>query len=86
VAVAECCLLGGLGAEVTVDDAGDAALFGEAPGTAFVVSAPPAAIRRLPGARSIGRVGGVRLRLGPIDVALADLEIARDGGLTAAFR
>jgi phosphoribosylformylglycinamidine synthase subunit PurL len=86
VAVAECCVLGGLGAEVTVDDAGDTALFGEAPGTAFVVSAPPAAIRRLPGARSIGRVGGERLQLGPIDIALADLEIARDGGLTAAFR
>jgi phosphoribosylformylglycinamidine synthase II len=87
VAVAECCVLGGLGAEVDAGGATDpATLFGEAPGTAFLVSAAPAALEWIPGARPIGRVGGDRLRLGPIDLTLADLEIARDGGLTSAFR
>ena len=38
VALAECCVAGGLGAEVDLD-AAEAALFGEGPG-AFVVSGP----------------------------------------------
>jgi phosphoribosylformylglycinamidine synthase II len=86
VAVAESCLLGGIGAEVELDGADPEALFGESPGTAFVISVAPEALGRIPGARAIGRVGGDRLRLGSIDVALADLEIVRDGGLTSAFR
>jgi phosphoribosylformylglycinamidine synthase len=42
VAVAECALAGGLGARVTIAPGDDAAtrLFGEAPGTGFVVSGP----------------------------------------------
>ena len=60
--------LGGIGAEV--EWAGDdQALFGEAPGRAFVVSRPGRGARRAARrARQLGRVGGDRLALGPIDV------------------
>jgi phosphoribosylformylglycinamidine synthase subunit PurL len=83
-ALAECCVLGGIGADVAWP-AGDAMLFGEAPGRAFVVSGPGAAVAAVPGARRIGRVGGDRLRVGPVDVAVAELRAARDGGLGAVF-
>jgi phosphoribosylformylglycinamidine synthase len=82
VAVAECCLAGGLGARVVAprDD-----LFGEAPGRAFVVSGSTEALGRLEGARVIGQVGGDQLELrgstAALALSLSALEEARDGGL-----
>ena len=62
VALAECCVAGGLGAEVTVDSA-EAALFGEGPG-AFVVSGPHDAFAAFGAAATvIGVVGGDELRI-----------------------
>jgi phosphoribosylformylglycinamidine synthase len=75
VAIAECCLAGGIGAAVELD-ADDVDLFGECPGRAFVVSGDA------PGGRVIGRVGGDRLRIGvALNLALSELASARDGGL-----
>jgi phosphoribosylformylglycinamidine synthase subunit PurL len=62
VALAECCLAGGLGVDVRLDEPDDpfAALFGEAPG-GFLVSGTPSGVRSL-GRRTpmhvIGTVGG----------------------------
>ena len=75
VAIAECCLAGGIGG--TVEWSGD--LFGEAPGRAFIVSgqAPPGQV--------IGRVGGDSLEIaGRLKLSLSDLASARDGGLRYA--
>ena len=74
VALAECCLAGGLGAHIETD----ADLFAEAPGRAFVVSGPGAAgIGQV-----IGRVGGDTLEIaGRLTVTLAELGAARDAGL-----
>jgi phosphoribosylformylglycinamidine synthase len=55
VALAECAVAGGIGATLTLDPDDELLLFGEAPGRAYVVSAPPEA---LAGHRIIGRVGG----------------------------
>ncbi|HEY2637287.1 MAG TPA: AIR synthase related protein, partial [Solirubrobacteraceae bacterium] len=84
VALAECCVLGGIGAEVAWPE-DETVLFGEAPGRAFVVSGPDGAIAAIPGAKRIGRVGGDRLRVGSLDVAVETLREARDGGLAHAF-
>jgi phosphoribosylformylglycinamidine synthase len=84
VALAECCALSGIGAEARWDDDAEA-LFGEAPGRAFLVSGTEDALAALPGARVIGRTGGDRLAVGSISVAVADLVAARDGGLVEAF-
>ncbi len=74
VAIAECCLAGGIGATVALPD-----LFGEAPGAAFIVSGPPEALREL---TIIGRVGGDRLVVeGTLDLPLSELLEAREGGL-----
>ncbi len=77
VAIAECCLAGGIGARVELP--GDFELFGEAPGRAFVVSgAAPSGV-------VIGRVGGDALEIaGHLKLALSDLRAAHDGGLRYA--
>ena len=68
VALAECCIAGGMGARVDlsaiVEAAGDArtALFGEGPGGALVAG-PAAVVGGLAGARVIGTVGGDRLQI-----------------------
>jgi phosphoribosylformylglycinamidine synthase len=77
VALAECCLAGGIGASVELPDAFE--LFGEAPGRAFVVSgsAPPG--------RVIGKVGGDSLEItGRLKVPLSGLRAAHDSGLRYA--
>jgi phosphoribosylformylglycinamidine synthase subunit PurL len=99
VALAECCLAGGLGAELTVDlEAGgdgvrgaEAALFGEGPG-GFVVSGPPAALDELAGStplRRLGTVGGDALAIrvgehGAFVLLLDDLQRAH-GALAELF-
>ena len=81
VALAECCVAGGIGARLKVRIAGGVQeLFGEAPGCAFVVSGPEQAVAAL--GRIIGRVGGHALVIpGTLEVAVSELRAARDGGL-----
>ena len=77
VALAECALAGGLGAEVLLGDGSSplAVLFGEAPG-GFLVSGGADALEDL-GARvalrRIGTVGGEELRIGTLTLTLAEL-------------
>ncbi len=85
VALAECCALSGLGARLEGAGEGDEALFGEAPGRAFVVSGEREALADIPGARVIGAVGGDRLSVGGFEITVDELRAARDGGLAAAF-
>jgi phosphoribosylformylglycinamidine synthase II len=93
VALAECCLAGGLGASVQLDSSTPvaAALFGEGPG-GFLVSAQPDALRSL--GRSvrvvpIGTVGGKQLEIAlageAVSISLADLAGAHAGGLLELF-
>jgi phosphoribosylformylglycinamidine synthase len=94
VALAECCLAGGLGAEVVLDASADptAALFGEGSG-GFLLSGSGEALRalgaRLP-VRLIGTVGGERLTISvegapAIDAPLGELAGAHEGGLVGYF-
>ncbi len=77
VALAECCIAGGIGARVTPPEGVD--LFAEAPGQAFVVSGPPA---RLTGFRQIGVVEGETLEIaGRLNVPISELRRAHAGGL-----
>jgi phosphoribosylformylglycinamidine synthase len=96
VAVAECCIAGGtdsrgVGANVRLPESIDP--FAEAPGRAFVVSAPESVLAKESvlaeagtphgGTVVIGRVGGDRLVLeGVLEVAVSDLRDAREHGLT----
>ncbi len=87
VALAECCVAGGIGASVELTDAGEAEVFGEAPGCAFVVSGELAALDSagLPGLRVVGRVGGEQLSLQAgeleLNLAVSELREARESGL-----
>jgi len=85
VALAECCLAGGVGARVSVGG-DEAALFGEAPG-GFVLSGEEAALREL-GSRApvsiIGEVGGEQLEIDGLRVSLGELGEAH-GGLAECF-
>jgi phosphoribosylformylglycinamidine synthase len=77
VALAECCIAGGLGARVAFDGP----LFAEGPG-AFVVSGPREALARFGGAaRVIGEVGGDALLVeGELELPVAELaRVHRDG-------
>jgi phosphoribosylformylglycinamidine synthase II len=79
VALAECCLHGGIGAYV---DADGIDLFGEQPGRAFVVSGEDDAVAGL--GRVLGTVGGPELTIGPLTWALDDLRTA-NGALGPLF-
>jgi len=77
VALAECCIAGGLGASVRLPRGLDP--FGEAPGRAFIVSGPA---EGLAGFVVIGEVGGEELRIEDLlELAVSELREARDGGL-----
>ncbi len=89
VALAECALLGGVGAAVTLPAASttDAALFGEAP-SRFILSLPESRLGDLQASAAaqavpltiLGRTGGERLRIAQagIDLPLQDLTAAYD--------
>jgi phosphoribosylformylglycinamidine synthase subunit PurL len=88
VALAECCVAGGIGATVELADVGEAGLFGESPGAAFVVSAASQDVLRAAGLTRmhvIGRVGGedLDLRAGALQLkrAVSELDDARERGL-----
>jgi phosphoribosylformylglycinamidine synthase len=77
IALAECCIAGQVGATVSLPDGLDP--FAEAPGRAFVVSGPEAA---LTGLEIIGRVGGDALEIpGHATIPLSGMTDARDRGL-----
>ena len=78
VAIAECCIAGGIGASVRLPEGLDP--FAEAPGCGFIVSGPRDA---LAGFVVIGEVGGDALTIeGLLDIPVSDLRDARDGGLS----
>jgi phosphoribosylformylglycinamidine synthase len=77
VALAECCIAGGLGAHVSLPAGLDP--FGEDLGTAFIVSGPE---RELAGHRRIGTVGGDRLEIEDLlSVSVRQLAEAHASGL-----
>jgi phosphoribosylformylglycinamidine synthase len=79
VAVAECCLAGGIGARIELPDGLDP--FAEAPGQAFIVSGDERALESF---AIIGRVGGTELEIsGLVRLPLARLAEAWTGGLAA---
>jgi phosphoribosylformylglycinamidine synthase len=79
VALAECCIAGGIGARVVLD--GDSeGLFAESPGCGFIVSGQESA---LAGMRIIGRVGGDALEIeGQLKLPVSELRDVRDRGLS----
>ncbi len=88
VAIAECCVAGGLGAEIALADVGETGLFGEAPGVCFLVSAESEAALEAAGLvrmHVIGRVGGDALSLSAgaleLNLPVSELESARERGL-----
>jgi phosphoribosylformylglycinamidine (FGAM) synthase-like enzyme len=102
VALAECCIEGGVGARIELGaltdavaaaptgavspDSTDTLLFGEGPGGA-VIAGPPEAVKRVPGARVIGAVGGEALEIaGAFSLPLERLRSTYEGAIPAAFR
>jgi phosphoribosylformylglycinamidine (FGAM) synthase-like enzyme len=92
VALAECALAGGHGAEIDIPDARrltpDELLFGEALGSAFVVSGEESELPRI--GTVIGRVGGDSLRIAVggvpvLDGSLQELGHAFEAGLARLF-
>ena len=86
VSLAECTAMAGIGCDVTIPVFSDEALFGEAPGQAFVIAGEESAIATVPGATVIGRTGGRDLVLADADgerfsIPVAEIREARDGGL-----
>ncbi len=78
VALAECCIAGGIGATVRLPAGLDP--FAEAPGQAFVVSGDEQA---LAGFQIIGRVGGEQLAIeGQLTIAISELFAAWTGALS----
>jgi phosphoribosylformylglycinamidine synthase subunit PurL len=85
VALAECCMAGGLGARITPPSHDEAALFGEGPGGA-VIAGPAEAVGAVPGARVIGEVGGEVLDIGGrLRLPVSDLRDAYEGAIPAFF-
>jgi phosphoribosylformylglycinamidine synthase subunit PurL len=92
VALAGCCLAGGLGAEVELPATrnADNILFGETLGAAFIISGDPDELDRIPGARCIGTVRGDALEIAlhgrpALHRPLADLRQAFDDALGRHF-
>jgi phosphoribosylformylglycinamidine synthase subunit PurL len=82
VALAECCVAGGIGARVTVPEGLD--LFGEDFGSGFIVSGPRAALGDL---TVIGEVTGDALEItGLLNVPVSGLADAHAGGLVQLLR
>jgi phosphoribosylformylglycinamidine synthase subunit PurL len=90
VALAECCIGGGVGALIELDAlAGGASaevrLFGEGPGGA-IIAGPREAVTGVPGARLIGEVGGDSLEIaGILRLPVAELRDAYEGAIPAMF-
>ncbi len=81
VALAECCLLGGIGAELDADS-DEPALFGEQPGVAFLLTGTAEDVAGL--GQVLGTVGGEELRIGTLSWSLDELRAAH-GALGPLF-
>jgi phosphoribosylformylglycinamidine synthase subunit PurL len=82
VALAECCIAGGIGAKVQLPDGID--LFAEAPGRAFLVSGPASALARF---TVIGQVGGDELEVtGHLKLAVSAMRDAYDRSLAEVLK
>src|SRR5947209_1138811 len=80
VALAECCVAGGIGAAVTLPEGLEP--FAEAPGCGYIVSGPEEALAPL--GTVIGRVGGARLEIaGLLGLPISDLSRARENGISS---
>jgi phosphoribosylformylglycinamidine synthase len=97
VTLAEMCLAGGAGIDASVIELGprlDASLFGEAQSRFIVAVADDSAASDLAARATaidvpitqLGKMEGLRLRLGPTDLAVDDLRAAYDNGLERALR
>jgi phosphoribosylformylglycinamidine (FGAM) synthase-like enzyme len=86
VAIAECCIEGGLGARIELPPSADEAThFGEGPG-GVVVAGPPEAVAAVPGAQVIGSVGGSDLAIeGALSLPLGRLREAYEGAIPSAY-
>ena len=85
VALAECCIEGGVGARLELADLDEHRLFGEGPG-GVVIAGPQEAVRRVPGAVVIGSVAGDSLNVGnAIAVSVDELRDAYESAIPAAF-
>ena len=83
-ALAECCIAGGVGAEVEVDTA-EAALFGEGPG-GVLIAGPPEAVEDVEGAAVIGTVGGDALEVaGVLSIPVERMREVYEGAIPAAL-
>lgn len=93
VALAEMCIAAGAGVDASTAEVGgrvDAALFGEAPSRFLVATRNAEAVVEFARGHGIpatilGRVGGDRFRLGPVDLALADAAREWSEGLDRAL-
>jgi phosphoribosylformylglycinamidine synthase len=85
VALAECCIEGGVGARIELGPVDDTALFGEGPGGA-VIAGPREAVKRVPGARVVGETGGEALEIaGALSLPVERLRSIYEGAIPAAF-
>jgi phosphoribosylformylglycinamidine synthase subunit PurL len=83
-ALAECCVAGGIGARISLDPSGEAALFGEGPG-GVIVAGPRDAVEAI-GGTIIGEVGGHELEIdGVLSLPVAELRTAYEGAIPAAL-
>jgi phosphoribosylformylglycinamidine synthase len=77
VAIAECCIAGGVGAIIRLEEEID--IFGEDFGTAFIVSGPTEALE---GLLTIGAVGGEYLTIeGLLNLPVSELKAGHAGGV-----
>jgi phosphoribosylformylglycinamidine synthase len=85
VTLAECCIEGGLGAQVDGLEPVAEALFGEGPG-GVVIAGPAEVVEAVSGARVIGTVGGAALEIeGALSLPVGELRAAYEGSIPAAF-
>jgi phosphoribosylformylglycinamidine synthase II len=85
VALAECCMEGGLGARIEPGAVDETVLFGEGSG-GVVIAGPPEAVGAVPDARLIGSVGGTALEAeGALSLSVAQLRESYEGAIPGAF-
>jgi phosphoribosylformylglycinamidine synthase len=85
VALAECCIEGGLGAQLDGLEPVAEALFGEGPG-GVVIAGPADVVEAVSGARVIGTVGGAALEIqGAVSLPIGELRAAYEGAIPAVF-
>ena len=85
VAIAECCIEGGLGAHIDLAAVDEVNLFGEGPGGA-VIAGPADAVGAVPGAQMIGSVEGDALEVqGALTLSVGALREAYEGAIPDAF-